>query len=284
MRIGLNTLLLVSPFTTRSTRLFPKIKNWGFDTVEIAVEDPANIDPVKVRRELDRHELACGTLCGIFGANRDFRGNAQQQADTEAYLRVAIDYAEVLGAHSVIGPAYSAVGHAQAYSPAEKKAQFKTVVANLKRVAAYAEQKGKTICIEPLNRFETDFINTCEQALELVRKVDSPAVKVMLDTFHMNIEEKDPAAAIRKAGKLLGHLHACGSDRGTPGNDHIDWVPIARALKQIGYKGDVVVESFTPGIEVIAKAASIWRKFEPSEEAVSAGGAKFLRKLLGKKR
>ena len=77
----------------------------------------------------------------------------------------------------------------------------------------------------------------------------------------MNIEEKNQAAAIRKAGKYLGHFHACGSDRGTPGGDHINWPPIVQALKDIRYDGDVTIESFTTDVKVIARAAAIWRQF-----------------------
>ncbi len=284
MRIGINTLLLVSPFTTHSTQLFARIKKWGFDTVEIAIEDPNQIDAAKVRRELDRHNLECGSICGMFGADRDLRGTPEQQAGSLEYMRRVIDQMVVLGARSLAGPVYSAVGRAQAYSPAERKRQWRTVKANLKRICDYAEKKQKQLCVEPLNRFETDFINTCDQAVTMVREVNSPALRVMLDTFHMNIEEKDPAAAVRKAGKLLGHFHACGCDRGTPGSDHIDWVSIARALKTTGYDGDVVVESFTPKVEIIAKAASIWRAIEPTPDAIAAGGARFLRRVLRQKR
>jgi D-psicose/D-tagatose/L-ribulose 3-epimerase len=131
-----------------------------------------------------------------------------------------------------------------------------------------------------LNRFETDFINTCDQALKMVKDVGSPALKVHLDTFHMNIEEKNQAAAIRKAGKKLGHFHACGSDRGTPGNDHIDWKPIAKALKQVGYRGDAVIESFTTDVKVIARAAAIWRRMEPTRDEIAVKGLAFLRKNL----
>ena len=144
----------------------------------------------------------------------------------------------------------------------------------------YAQKTRKQICLEPLNRFETDFINTCDQALKMIKAVGSPALKLHLDTFHMNIEEKDQAAAIRKAGKLLGHFHACGSDRGTPGNDHIDWKPIAAALKSIGYKGDVVIESFTTDVKVIARAAAIWRRMEPTRDEIAVKGIKFLKKNL----
>ena len=183
----------------------------------------------------------------------------------------------VLDCPSVVGPVYSSVGRADAVPPAEYKQQWKTVVKNLKTLAAYAQKRGKQICMEPLNRFETDFINTCDQALKMVKAVGSPALKLHLDTFHMNIEEKDQAAAIRKAGKLLGHFHACGSDRGTPGNDHIDWKPIAKALKDIGYKGDVVIESFTTDVKVIARAAAIWRRIEPTRNEIAVKGLKFLR-------
>src|SRR5207248_3024919 len=114
-------------------------------------------------------------------------------------------------------------GRADAVPPAEYKEQWKTVVRHLKTLCGYAQRNGKQVCLEPLNRFETDFINTCDQAIKMIDDVGSPALKLHLDTFHMNIEEKDQAAAIRKAGKLLGHFHACGSDRGTPGKDSIDW-------------------------------------------------------------
>jgi D-psicose/D-tagatose/L-ribulose 3-epimerase len=114
----------------------------------------------------------------------------------------------------------------------------------------------------------------------MIQDVGSPALFIHLDTFHMNIEEKEPAKAIRKAGKLLGHFHACGSDRGTPGNDHIHWKSIAKALKKIRYKGDVTIESFTPDVLVIAKAASIWREMEPNKNDIAIKGVKFLKKTL----
>src|SRR5206468_11425391 len=125
-----------------------------------------------------------------------------------------------------------------------------------------------------------DFLNTCAKGLKLLRAVGAQNVKLHLDTFHMNIEEKNQAAAIRQAGRFLGHFHACGSDRGTPGNDHIDWRPIAKALKAIRYQGDVVIESFTTDVKVIARAAAIWRRIEPTRDEIAVKGLKFLRKTL----
>jgi len=281
MRYGINTFLFTSPFTNQSTRLFATFKNWGFDAVEIPVEDPAHIDPARVRRALEQHGLVCGSVCACMGPDRDLRGTARAQRTGLGYLMQLVDQAAALGARSVVGPVYSAVGRADAVPPADYRQQWKTVVKHLKTLCRHAADRGVVICLEPLNRFETDFINTVDQALKMVRDVGSPALKVHLDTFHMNIEEKSQAAAIRKAGALLGHLHACGSDRGTPGNDHIDWPGIAAALREVNYDGDVVIESFTPDVKVIARAAAIWRRIEPTREEIAVKGLQFLRQQLG---
>jgi D-psicose/D-tagatose/L-ribulose 3-epimerase len=214
------------------------------------------------------------------GPDRDLRGTARQQKTGLDYAKKLLDQMVTLGCPSLIGPVYSAVGRADAVPRAEYKQQWKTVVKNLKMLCQYAEARGKTICLEPLNRFETDFINTCDQGLKMLADVGSPALKLHLDTFHMNIEEKNQAAAIRKAGKQLAHFHACGSDRGTPGKDHIDWPAIAVALKEIGYDGDVVVESFTTDVKVIARAAAIWRQIEPTQEEIAVKGLEFLRQTF----
>ena len=280
MRFGINTFLFTSPFTNASTRLFPQFKKWGFDTVEIPVEDPSHIDPAHVKRELDKHGLICGSICACMGPDRDLRGKPSDQRTGLNYMTKLIDQMVVLDCPALIGPVYSAVGRADAVPPDQYKKQWKTVVKHLKTLSAYAAKKKRLICLEPLNRFETDFINTCDQGLRMLRDVGSPVLKLHLDTFHMNIEEKHQGNAIRKAGKLLGHFHACGSDRGTPGNDHIDWKPIAAALKAVGYKGDVVIESFTTDVKVIARAAAIWRRMEPTRNEIAVKGLKFLKKNL----
>ncbi|MBK9139584.1 MAG: sugar phosphate isomerase/epimerase [Verrucomicrobia bacterium] len=280
MKFGINTFLFTFPFTNESTKWFPTFKKWGFDSVEIAVDDPAAIDPTHIRTQLDRAGITCCSVCGAFGPDRDLRGTPEAQANSAKYLMALIDQAAMFGAPVVAGPVYSAVGRRNAEEPAAKKQQWKTVVKNLKPICKYAEKKGIVIAVEPLNRFETDFINTVEQALELIADVGSPALKIHLDTFHMNIEQKNQAEAIKKAGKLLAHFHACGSDRGTPGNDHIAWDEIAKALKKVKYDGGVVIESFTQDVKIIAAAAAIWRQIEPSREEIATKGLKFLRKTL----
>src|SRR6187399_3011495 len=159
MRLGINTFLFTSPFTNQSTKLFPQFKKWGFQTIEIPIEDPSHIDPAHVKRELDKHGLVCGTVCACLGPDRDLRGTPKQQKTGLDYMMKVIDQMVVLGSHSLIGPVYSSVGRADAVPAGEYKKQWKTVVKNLKTLCKYAENRGKKICMEPLNRFETDFIN-----------------------------------------------------------------------------------------------------------------------------
>ena len=283
MRFGINSFLFTSPFTTDSVKLFPKFKKWGFDTVELPIEDPSHIDPDKVRAAADQAGLAIGSICACMGPGRDFRGTAEEQATAMTYCKALIDQAVVLGCPSIIGPVYSVVGKADAVEPAQQKVEWQLVVKNLKELCKYAEEQGVQICVEPLNRFETDFLNTCDQGLKLIKAVGSKALKLHLDTFHMNIEEKNQAASIKKAGKNLAHFHACGTDRGTPGGDSLNWKEIVGALKAVGYKGDVVIESFTTDVKVIARAAAIWRKIEPKRDDIAVVGLQNLRKLFGKK-
>jgi len=280
MRFSINSVLFVSPFTNKDTRLFAKFKQWGFEAVELLIEDPAHIDPAMVKRQLDKHGLVCGSIAAAINPERDLRGSAASQRNGVKYLCALIDQMTTLKANVLSGPVYSYVGRAEAYTASEKKRQWKDVVKNLKIVTRYAAENGKLVCVEPLNRFETDFLNTMEQGLKLIADVGSPALKLHLDTFHANIEEKHQGEAIRRAGKHLGHIHACGADRGTPGNDHIDWKEIAAALKSVGYQGDVVIESVTLDVPRIARSAGIWRRMEPTRDEIAFKGLKFLKRIL----
>lgn len=284
MRFGINSFLFVSPFKTESTKLFKTFKAWGFDTVEIPVESPEHISPSKLKSDAHKAGIAIGSICACMGPGRDLRGTTTEQKTAFVYIKTLINQAAEMGCPRVIGPMYSVVGKKGPVSAAQQKYEFATVVKHLKALAKHAEAKGILLCIEPLNRFETDFLNTCDQGLKLIKAVGSKNVGLHLDTFHMNIEEKDQAAAIRKAGKYLTHFHACGTDRGTPGNDSLDWQPIVTALRSIKYKGDVVIESFTQDVKVIAAAAAIWRKIEPKRNDIAVKGLENLHRFFKTKK
>ena len=277
MKFGINTFLFCSPFTTNDISLFPTFRKWGFDSVEIAVENASDIDAVEVKKALDENNLICGSLCAAMGQGRDLRGTEEEQQGAIAYLKSLIDLMPILACPILVGPLYSMVGRAEAVEEKQYALQWEIVVGHLKMLSEYAEKTGVQLAIEPLNRYETDFINTAEQAMKMVADVGSNALLVHLDSYHMNIEEKDPAQAIFLTGNKLGHFHACGSDRGTPGGDQTNWEKITAALSSINYNRSVVIESFTKDVKVIAKAASIWRQFEPSQESIAINGLKFLK-------
>ncbi|MES2376075.1 MAG: sugar phosphate isomerase/epimerase family protein [Bacteroidota bacterium] len=279
MKYSINTFLFTSPFTNDSIRLFPDFRRWGFDAVEIALENVTDIDPERIKNALVENGLSCGSICAAMGRGRDLRGSINEQKAAIKYIESVIDIMPVLSCPILAGPLYSSVGRADCVSDDDYKMQWSTVVGHLKALAAYAKNKGIKLAIEPLNRYETDFINTAEQGLKMIADVGSDVLMLHLDSFHMNIEEKHPAEAIIKAGGKLGHFHACGSDRGTPGRDHTDWEKITAALKQINYDGDIAIESFTTDVKVIAKAASIWRKLEPSQEEIAIKGLEFLKAI-----
>ena len=280
MNFSINTVLFVSPFTNESTGLFKQFKKWGYDAVELLIEDPKHIDPVLVKRQLEKQGLKCGSVCAAMNPDRDLRGSLRAQRKAVKYLCSLLDQMVVLNCAVLGGPIYSYVGRAEAMAPADYRRQWKAVVNNLRAVCKHAERRCKAVCFEPLNRFETDFINTVDQGLKLIRDVKSPALKLHVDTFHMNIEEKHPGSAIRRAGQHLRLVHACGSDRGTPGHDHTDWKDIAAALKEIGYDGDIVLESVTLDVPRIARSAAIWRRMELTHDEIASDGVKFLKRLL----
>jgi D-psicose/D-tagatose/L-ribulose 3-epimerase len=152
-------------------------------------------------------------------------------------------------------------------------------VEGLQKAAEYAKDVGIKIGIEPVNRYESHFINTTAKGKRLVEEVGGDSIGLLLDTYHMNIEEKDLPAAVRLAGKHLLHLHACENDRGIPGSGHVDWPGIFRALQDVGYAGTVTIESFVPEMESIARETAIWRKVAPSGDAIARDGLAFLKQM-----
>jgi len=281
MKIGVNTWVWTSPFTTANFDLIAKVKQMGYDIIEIALDDAALIDAPLLRKMAEDNGLEI-TVCGAFGETRDISSDDPDiRKNGVDYITSSIRFAEQIGSHLFSGPVYSAVGKTRMIPDSERKQAWDWAVENMRAIGPIAADAGVNIGVEPLNRFETDMINLTEQALKLVNDVDHPAYRVHIDIFHANIEEKSIPDAIRLAGSKLGHFHACENDRGTPGTGHQDWNGIRDALKEINYQGPVVIESFTPGAVEIAKAAAIWRKLAPSQDELASGGARFLRDLLG---
>jgi D-psicose/D-tagatose/L-ribulose 3-epimerase len=135
------------------------------------------------------------------------------------------------------------------------------------------------LCLEPLNRFETYFLNTLEDAARLVHAIGQPNVRIHFDTFHANIEERQPATALRSVAKELGHVHISENDRGVPGTGHNDWRGVLLALKESSYNGWLTIESFAQPEPELASAASIWRDLAPSGDELAHQGLQFIKGL-----
>jgi D-psicose/D-tagatose/L-ribulose 3-epimerase len=281
MRFGVNTWVWTSPLTTDELRrLAPLVKGMGFSWIEVPLEGVDDFDYAEAGKIIADQGLGV-SMCAAMGPDRDLIHDDQAiRENGAAYLRQCIDAIRVIGGTNIVGPLYSAVGRVWQQTADERARDLDTLVAQLGALAAYAGDKGAVLCVEPLNRFETSFINTAAQAIEVIDRVNHPACKIMLDTFHMNIEEKSLGAAIRATGARLAHLHACENDRGAPGSGNVTWGEVAAALRDIGYDGPVVIESFTDKVKSIARAAAIWRAFEPSQDALAQNGLVFLKQLL----
>ena len=282
MRFGVNTWVWTSPLTDEDVRqLVPKVAGMGFDWIEFPLEEIGGFDYVAAGKLAADHGLGV-SACAAMGPDRDLiHEDTAIRENGAAYIRHCIDAIRALGGTNVVGPLYSAVGRTWQQTADERAHDLEVLVGQLTALSQYAADKGAVLGVEPLNRFETSFINTADQVIEVVDRVGNSACGIMLDTFHMNIEEKSLGAAIRKVGPRMVHLHSCENDRGAPGSGNVTWPEVKAAVKDIGYDGPVVIESFTNKVKSIARAAAIWRPFETSQDALAQNGGRFLKELFG---
>lgn len=276
IKLGVSTWLWTSPFQTETISLFPKIKQMGYDAVEIPIEDPTLIDGKVVKQALDDNGLH-PIVCGAFGPSRDLTHEDPSYHQTSLdYIQQCLDFSVQVGAAFVAGPMYSSVGKARLVSPEQKKIEWDRAVSNLYKVCLMAEKSGQLIALEALNRFETDLINTSEELMRLIGDINHPAARVLLDGFHMNIEEPDIEKAILQAGDKLLHVQVSENYRGTPGTGQTRWQDYKRGLEKVNYQGTVTIESFTPEIKELAGAVCIWKPLASSQDAFASDGFRFL--------
>ena len=275
---GVSTWLWTSPFNRETIALFPKIKSFGYDAVEIPVEDPSLIDLDLVKKALADEGLKA-IICGAFGPSRDLTHDDPAFHQTcFAYLDSCLEIASELGAGFVAGPMYSAVGKARLVALEQRKVEWDRAVSNLRKVCRRAGEFGLDLAIETLNRFETDLINTSEDLMRLIGDINEPQAKAVLDGFHLNIEEPDLESAIRLVGDKLIHVQVSENYRGTPGTGQTNWAAWKRGLEAIDYRGTISIESFTPQVKELAGAVCIWKPLVPSQDGFAKDGLEFLKK------
>jgi D-psicose/D-tagatose/L-ribulose 3-epimerase len=276
--IGVNTWVWTSPLTDAGVAdLLRRIAGMGFDAVELPLENAGDLDAAVVAKVLAETGLT-PCVVGAMAPGRDLV-DAGCVAATQDYLRACIDFAAGVGARSVCGPFYAATGRVWRMDADQRQAAYDDLRTHLAPVVDHAVAQGVRLGVEPLNRYETSLVNTVDQALTALGPLLGEGLGLALDSYHLNIEERSSADAIRAAGQHLAHVQVCGSDRGAPGGDQTDWPAFVAALDEVGYDGPLVIESFTADNASIATAASIWRPLAPTQDELARDGLSFLRSL-----
>ena len=276
--IGVNTWVWTSPLTDANLpEVLRRVADMGFDAVELPLENAGDLSSGAVADVLAETGLQ-PCVVGAMAPGRDLVDPACV-SDTQAYLLSCIDFAADVGAQAVCGPFYASTGRVWRMDADERATAYAAVRTHLAPVVEHALARGVRLGIEPLNRYETSLINTVDQALTALEPHLGEGLGLALDTYHLNIEERSSAAAIRSAGQHLVHVQVCGNDRGAPGGDQTDWSAVVGALDEVGYDGPLVIESFTADNASIATAASIWRPLAPTQDDLALSGLAFLRSL-----
>ncbi len=283
--IGIISMFYARPFLAEHFALFPRMRSSGMEFVELLVPEPGELDLAATRVALREAGLQV-VLAARVNLARDLASDKPEAHEAGvAYLEYCVDTAVALGASIVGGPLYGAplVFAGRAPTPAvesERLPRVDRVVAGLQRAGRRAAEQGVRLAVEPLNRFETDFVSTTVQGLDLVQRVGSPAVGLLLDTFHMNMEDASLPAAILSAGQHLFHFQANENHRGFVGNGHIDWLGVARALVQSDYGGPITLEPFRRDEQRLGVGLAQWRVPTQDEDAQLAHSAAYLRSAL----
>ena len=277
MRYGVTTYLWAGDFTPAHLDILPRIKQAGFHGVELPIFRPSQFDATAVRRGLDANGLQCVVACALVDGFSLAADDAGLRRRTITQISDVVKRAADTGARLVAGPLYAPVG----YKPGRRtETEWTRVVDGYRELGPVLRSHDVSIAIEPLNRFETHFLNTVSDAVRLCDEIGHPNVGVLFDTFHANVEEKNIPEACRASARHLKHVHISENDRGIPGTGHVPFADVLRVLREIRYDGWLNIESFSSKIADLSAATSIWRDLAPSPEAIAFEGIRRIKSLL----
>ncbi|MCI1723750.1 MAG: sugar phosphate isomerase/epimerase [Lachnospiraceae bacterium] len=289
MKYGIYFAYWEKEWNVDQSKYIRRVRDLGFDILEISCAMLKDISDEKILEMKKQAEDAGVILTAGYGPGASENLASADPAVSEYAVSFYTDLLKklnLLGVHTIGGGIYSywPVDYSR---PIDKAGDRARSIANVRRVGKIAGDLGIDYCLETLNRFEGYLLNTAEECRRFVDEVDVPAVKCMLDTFHMNIEEDSMPDAIRTAGEKLGHFHVGENNRRVPGKGGLNWFEIGRALKDIGYDGPVVMEPFVQSGGGIGSDIKVWRDLsggadEAKLDADAAGSVSFLRYVFGK--
>jgi len=278
MKLGIHAYAWCSQWSNNTLHLIDRVKGLGLDFIEIPLMCLESFDSAAVKDRLTKVGLEACTSTVLLNDTDITSYDPAIREKGVNYLKACVKATSEIGAGNFSGVIYS-----QHIKPASKRPspeEWENSAKCLKDVAVYARKLGVSIGLEPVNRYETYLINTCEQALKLKQMINEPNVKIHLDTYHMNIEEKSFYEATKLAGKDLIHYHLCENDRGIPGTGLVDWDGIFRALAEIDYDGFAALESFVDCTDNMS--TWVWRQLAENGDTLVREGVSFIRSIMKK--
>jgi D-psicose/D-tagatose/L-ribulose 3-epimerase len=275
MKLGMNLLLWTDHVTEAHLPVIEKLAKIGFDGVELPVFMGDEKHYRKLGKQLKSLGLGSTTVLAMGPDQNPVSPDAKVRAAALDALKAGIDRSAALGATIIAGPMHSALGVFSGTGPTSAELNRSADV--LRAAGKHAKSAKITIAVEYLNRFENYLLTTMADTAKFIDKIDHPSVKLMFDTFHSHIEEKDSTQAIRTAGKRMVHVHVSENDRGVPGTGQVHWLDVMKELRCSGYDGWLTIESFGRALPNLAAATRVWRDLAPSQEDVAVRGHQFIR-------
>lgn len=276
IRLGVDTWLWTSVFSERDIPCIDRAHDAGAEMIDLSINDPFRFPVEEVADRLSRYDMQAVVTTAMSEKYNAISPDPLVREDAYVYMTRLIDIAHELGAGIVGGVTYAGSGYHT--GKPRTKMEIEWCARYLEKAAEYAAQYDIDIALEPVKRFESHFLNTAEQAMELIQIVGRPNIKIHLDTFHMNIEEADIPAAIELSGDRLVHLHFVENNRDIPGRGHIPWVDIFKTLKKMNYQGAGCIETFNPEtLEKTAPLTYLTRRFADTPDELASKGLVFLK-------
>ena len=277
MKLGIHAMAWTAHWSDDSLPLVDRVAALGLDFIEIPLMDVDDVHPGPIRKRLDGAGIDVVTST-VLSETTDISSTAPEvRAAGVHYLRRCVDVTAELGASQLSGVIYGMHGKRPSSRPGEQDWAWSAEC--LAQVAEHAAEQGIALGLEPVNRYESPLVNTCEQAVRLAEMIGAPNMRIHLDTYHMNIEEKSWAEPVMLAGDRLCHLHLCENDRGIPGTGLVAWDELFGALGRMRYDGYAGLESFVDVSGDMAAGTCVWRDLAPNGDVLVSEGAAFLREL-----
>ena len=261
--------------------LFGRLKKTGFDSIEVPIFDPDVAKLTAVAKTLDGLGLERTAVTCLNADTNLIGADPRQRAAGLTHLKKVLDCCQAMGVKKLVGPIYAALGVFSGKGPT--KEEWAWAVEGLRGAAEHAKNAGVTLVAEYLNRFEIYLINCAADAARLVKDVNHPNFRMMYDTFHANIEEKNITEALEGCKEVCVHVHISENDRSTPGKGGVNWRETFAGFKKIDYGGMLVIEAFGQGLPALAAATKIWRRMFEDEEKLAKEGLAFMKKMWGGK-